>query len=135
MSVLKIKDGNSWINIPAGGVGVPSGGNQGDVLVKSSATDYATEWFPRLKYTTITETYTIAGNSDKRITLQDLKDLFDASYTGEILAAFPVTGAQPLLTWGTQPFVEWEENNQCFSIHAQGSTQQSYVMLWGFLYY
>ena len=44
MSQLKIKDGNNWVNIPAGGIGVPSGGNQGDVLVKSSSTDYATEW-------------------------------------------------------------------------------------------
>ena len=44
MSQLKIKDGNSWINIPAGGVGVPSGGTAGQVLTKSSATDYATEW-------------------------------------------------------------------------------------------
>ena len=44
MSQLKIKNGNEWVDIPAGGVGVPSGGNAGDVLVKSSAVDYATEW-------------------------------------------------------------------------------------------
>ena len=44
MSQLKIKNGNSWESIPAGGVGVPSGGTAGQVLIKSSSTDYATEW-------------------------------------------------------------------------------------------
>ena len=44
MSVLKIKNGNTWEKIPAGGVGVPSGGSSGNALVKASATDYATIW-------------------------------------------------------------------------------------------
>ena len=44
MSQLKIKDGNNWINIPASGVGVPSGVSSGQFLKKSSSTDYATEW-------------------------------------------------------------------------------------------
>ena len=44
MSQLKIKDGNNWIDIPASGIGVPSGGTTGQVLQKSSNTDYATEW-------------------------------------------------------------------------------------------
>ena len=44
MSKLKIKNGNTWEEIPAGGVGVPSGGTQGQILVKSSGSDYATEW-------------------------------------------------------------------------------------------
>lgn len=45
MSVLKIKDQNgNWYEVPAGGVGVPSGGTKGQVLKKSSATDYSTEW-------------------------------------------------------------------------------------------
>ena len=44
MSKLKIKNGNTWEEIPAGGVGVPSGGTAGQVLMKSSATDYADEW-------------------------------------------------------------------------------------------
>ena len=44
MSQLKIKDGNNWINIPASGVGVPSGGTTGQVLVKTSGTDYDTAW-------------------------------------------------------------------------------------------
>ena len=44
MSKLKIKDGNNWVEIPASGVGVPSGGTAGQALVKSSGTDYATEW-------------------------------------------------------------------------------------------
>ena len=41
---LKIKNGSSWESIPAGGVGVPSGGSSGQYLKKSSSTDYATEW-------------------------------------------------------------------------------------------
>lgn len=44
MSVLKVKDGNSWFSLQAGGVGVPSGGTAGQYLKKSSAADYATEW-------------------------------------------------------------------------------------------
>ena len=44
MSQLKIKNGNTWEAIPAGGVGVPSGGSSGQFLKKSSSTDYATEW-------------------------------------------------------------------------------------------
>lgn len=44
MSQLKIKDGNNWIAIPEGGIGVPSGGTAGQLLKKSSSTDYATEW-------------------------------------------------------------------------------------------
>ena len=44
MSQLKIKNGNNWESIPAGGAGVPSGGTTGQFLKKSSNTDYATEW-------------------------------------------------------------------------------------------
>lgn len=47
MSKLKIRDQNdpnTWYEVPAGGVGVPSGGTKGQVLKKSSATDYSTEW-------------------------------------------------------------------------------------------
>ena len=44
MGKLKIKDGNNWIALPESGVGVPSGGTTGQVLVKSNNTDYATEW-------------------------------------------------------------------------------------------
>ena len=44
MSKLKIKNGSTWEEIPAGGVGVPSGGTAGQVLMKSSSTDYADEW-------------------------------------------------------------------------------------------
>ena len=44
MSQLKIKNGNNWESIPAGGIGVPSGGSSGEFLKKSSSVDYATEW-------------------------------------------------------------------------------------------
>lgn len=65
MSQLKIKQGNTWVGIPAGGVGVPSGGNEGEILIKSSSVDYATEWsdsdsiFP---ITTYKATVEISGN-------------------------------------------------------------------------
>ena len=44
MSKLKIKNGNTWEEVPAGGVGVPSGGTQGNVLVKTGSADYSTGW-------------------------------------------------------------------------------------------
>lgn len=45
MSKLKIRlNGNTWEEIPAGGIGVPSGGTQGQALLKSSNTDYSTAW-------------------------------------------------------------------------------------------
>lgn len=44
MSKLKIKNGNTWEEVPAGGVGVPPGGTAGQVMMKSSDTDYATQW-------------------------------------------------------------------------------------------
>ena len=44
MSQLKIRNGNDWYSVPAGGAGVPSGGSAGQLLMKSSSTDYATEW-------------------------------------------------------------------------------------------
>lgn len=44
MSVLKIRDGNNWVEIPASGVGVPQGGNAGEVLTKASSTDYDAGW-------------------------------------------------------------------------------------------
>lgn len=51
MSQLKIKDSNDqWIDIPASGVGVPSGGTGGQVLVKSSNVDYATQWLDPIMY-------------------------------------------------------------------------------------
>ncbi len=54
MSVLKIKDGNSWVEIATikgqdgqdgqDGVGIPSGGTANQILHKKSNTDYDTEW-------------------------------------------------------------------------------------------
>lgn len=44
MSRLKIRNNNEWISIPAGGVGVPTGGTAGQVLKKVSGTNYDTEW-------------------------------------------------------------------------------------------
>lgn len=44
MPQLKIKDNGVWVDIPAGGVGVPSGGTTGQILKKSSSVDYATQW-------------------------------------------------------------------------------------------
>ena len=71
MSQLKIKNGNSWESIPAGGIGVPSGGTAGQVLTKSSSTDYATEW------KTIPKCYifgmsTATYNTNSTITLTDI---------------------------------------------------------------
>ena len=45
MSRFKVKDNNDqWVDISASGVGVPSGGTQGQVLTKHSGTNYDTAW-------------------------------------------------------------------------------------------
>lgn len=44
MGQLKIKDGSSWINIPASGDGLPLGGNSNQVLVKASSSDFDAGW-------------------------------------------------------------------------------------------
>ena len=62
MSVLKIKDGNSWVNIPASGVGVPQGGNAGDVLTKASSTDYDAGWVAPYHIEVGTVSVTIPAN-------------------------------------------------------------------------
>lgn len=63
MSVLKIKDGNNWVNIPTSGVGVPQGGNAGDVLTKASATDYDAGWVMPYRVEARTVSVTIPANS------------------------------------------------------------------------
>jgi len=44
MSTLKIKSGGTWLNVAGAGVGVPSGGSAGQLLIKASATDYDMGW-------------------------------------------------------------------------------------------
>ena len=65
MSQLKIKNGNNWESIPAGGIGVPSGGTTGQYLKKSSSADYATEWenFPTILTQTTAQLTTIVSFS------------------------------------------------------------------------
>ena len=57
MSVLKIKDGNTWIPMPASGVGVPLGGTQGQVLMKASSTDYDAGWVSPPEVKSITQRF------------------------------------------------------------------------------
>ena len=63
MSQLKIKNGSNWESIPAGGIGVPSGGTTGQVLQKSSNTDYATEWATDENAYTAVQTLTATKSS------------------------------------------------------------------------
>lgn len=48
MDILRVKNGNTWTDIPAivgpAGPGVPSGGTTGQVLKKASGTDLDTAW-------------------------------------------------------------------------------------------
>ena len=81
MSKLKIKDGNQWTEIPAGGVGVPSGGNAGDVLVKSSSVDYATEWADLPNLLTWTLWDSKAGNVDITLPTNYNEILIATQYT------------------------------------------------------
>lgn len=64
MSQLKIKNGNNWESIPAGGIGVPSGGTTGQYLKKSSSTDYATEWAEPIKVYQLTGTLPSSTGSE-----------------------------------------------------------------------
>ena len=76
MSQLKIKDGNNWINIPASGIGVPSGGTTGQVLQKSSNTDYATEWAnkPRMTFNVLATDITPGSQT---VSLSESVDNYD----------------------------------------------------------
>lgn len=77
MSQLKIKNGSSWESIPAGGIGVPSGGTTGQVLKKSSNTDYATEWGKAFSVTEILPKTAITQNV-QNLTLSEAAENFDA---------------------------------------------------------
>jgi len=108
MSQLKIKDGNSWVAIPAGGVGVPSGGDAGDVLVKSSSTDYATEWeTPEPQYCTYSSYTDISSYNSS-------SNYFTAPCDGYLyMSAYQRTGSITILSAsGT--------NNLQFSVGASG---------------
>ena len=76
MSVLKIKDGNTWIPMPASGVGVPLGGTQGQVLMKASSTDYDAGWAtPKtLGVDSLSHPYSIAANGSYATNLKTLID-------------------------------------------------------------
>jgi len=69
MSVLKIKNGNTWIEIPAGGAGVPSGGTAGQILKKSNSTDYSTEWYTLTSSSLLAQGMTILSSNQYGTTL------------------------------------------------------------------
>ena len=73
MSQLKIRNGNDWYSVPAGGAGVPSGGTAGQILKKSSSTDYATEWANKYDEWTLAGTST--GNTDNVTYPETAKEL------------------------------------------------------------
>lgn len=81
MSQLKIKNGNNWESIPAGGIGVPSGGTTGQVLQKSSNTDYATEWATRSSLDLVWENPSPTSDFAAQDVAMDLSK-YDAVYIG-----------------------------------------------------
>ena len=95
MSQLKFKNGGSWEAIPAGGIGVPSGGTEGQYLVKSSSTDYATEWktLQIKKIASLSQTVSYSGAQDKTLT-------FNISSLGVPSDASPVF----IVTYGTATY-------------------------------
>ena len=101
MSKLKIRDGDQWTEIPAGGVGVPSGGTTGQVLTKSSNTDYATEWntLQIKNIASLSQTVSYSGAQDKMLT-------FDISSLGIPSDANPVF----IVTYGTttDDYARWQ---------------------------
>lgn len=137
MSQLKIKNGNEWVDIPAGGVGVPSGGSAGDVLIKSSSTDYATEWGKRFSVTTLLLHGNVTQNSQS-FTLADSVENYDllcvrmnvnattggASTTIVPTSLLSINGIQ-ISYFGTS--VYWASNAITFSgtTAASGTSQKS----------
>lgn len=85
MSQLKIKNGNSWESIPAGGIGVPSGGDTGDVLRKSSSVDYATEWYDDNVVETDDVSLTFTNYANCSITFRKYKRIVQATVSFAIL--------------------------------------------------
>ncbi len=81
MPQLKIKDNGVWVDIPAGGVGVPSGGTTGQVLQKSSNTDYATEWATRSSLDLVWENPSPTSDFAAQDVAMDLSK-YDAVYIG-----------------------------------------------------
>ena len=80
MSVLKLKDGSgNWNVIPAlkgdAGPGVASGGTQGQILKKSSSTDYDTEWV---------DIDTVAGNDFVYKTAIEDAGITNKTYTEQL---------------------------------------------------
>ena len=77
MSQLYVKNGSTWEAIPAGGVGVPSGGTANQILKKSSSTDYATEWsaYPHLTVTELLSERVISDQTE--YTLSDSVNNYD----------------------------------------------------------
>ena len=99
MSQLKIKEGNTWVNIPAGGVGVPAGGSEGQYLIKSSSTDYATEWHtlePQFLIVDQSGTWTVPGNGG--LTYVDANNIIPEGYTA-LSANFEVTSSLQYSSW------------------------------------
>ena len=89
MSVLKLKDGSgNWNVIPAlkgdAGPGVASGGTQGQILKKSSSTDYDTEWV---------DIDTVAGNDFVYKTAIEDAGITNKTYTEQLGGQFSVTTA------------------------------------------
>lgn len=66
---------------PAGadGVGVPSGGDAGQILAKNSSADYDTTWVDKVWQINGTSIVAVGGNAGK--TVGDISDNFDAMYT------------------------------------------------------
>lgn len=90
MSQLKIYDGNTWVGIPAGGVGVPSGGSTGQYLKKSSSTDYATEWANPYASTKETVTFSMSGVGNFTINFEKIGKLVVAKVKCQTNASYSI---------------------------------------------
>ena len=120
MSQLKIKNGGSWEAIPAGGIGVPSGGTTGQVLQKSSNTDYATEWATPLtiRKTTITATVASSGNipaSDTGLSISD-GVIISAIETGQLTAGYAVVPFRYGNNYGFRVFFDTSVSGKTLTI-------------------
>jgi hypothetical protein len=134
MGVLKVKSSGAWVDIPTvgppgpqgsqgpAGTGVPAGGATGQVLTKTSATDYATNW-----QTPSGGGITDAPSDSKYYVRQnaawvDSAPVLDDVVEAANLAGFPATGAAGIIyvardtnrlyRWGTGVNTTWSTTDK-----------------------
>ena len=108
-TTASISDGQNGTNGQDGapGVGVPTGGTQGQVLAKTSGTDYATEWVTPYSGTTVENvsgsTLSITGVADHRYICGEVSTLTITTPSSGIVDVIFKSGSTPTVLTVTPP--------------------------------